>query len=114
MERTQGITEGAMKAGATRWSRIGAASATALCLLGGASERQAGGAAPPPAPACQEPDAGDAAAKMAAVIERLRRAEAEQAPGEVVVKTLDNRGYGYRVDYDALSAPPIREQRPQP
>jgi hypothetical protein len=30
------------------------------------------------------------------------------------VKTLDNRGYGYRVDYDALSAPPIREQRPQP
>jgi hypothetical protein len=49
---------------------------------------------------------------MAAVIEDLRREEAERAPRAVVVKTLDNRGYGYRVDYDSLADPPVREPLP--
>jgi hypothetical protein len=101
-----------MKPGATRRRWIGAAGAAALCLLGGASETQAGAASPPPAPACEETDAGHAAAKMAAVIEDLRREEAERAPRAVVVKTLDNRGYGYRVDYDSLADPPVREPLP--
>jgi len=113
MEMGQGITGGAMKPGAARRRWIGAAILAASCLLGGASEKQAGPASPPPAPACQAQDAGSNVAPMAAVIETLRRRAADRAPGAGVVEALDNRGYGYGPDPDPLADLPIREPRPQ-
>jgi len=98
--------------GARRW--IGAVIAAAASLLGGASEKQVGPVSPPPAPACQAQDAGSDVAPMAAVIESLRRLEAERAPGARVVEALDNRGYGYGPDPDSLAELPIREPGPQP
>ena len=97
---------------ARRWT--GAAIAAAACLLGGASEQQVAPVSPPPAPACQAQDAGSGVAPLAAVIETLRRREAQRAPGARVVEALDNRGYGYGPDPGSPAEPPTPEPRPQP
>jgi len=111
MKWEQGITGGVMRPRAAR-SWTAAAIAAAAGLLGGASEKQVGPASPPPAPACQAQDAGSGVAPLAAVIETLRRREAQRAPGARVVEALDNRGYGYGPDPDSLAELPIQEPRP--